>query len=268
MNPESLKRFEQGVIMAGIEQQVEANLDADQVRRLILGLDERQADLDFTVRLVSELAESVAEEVAADESEPPSRLLEYREHGISKYLHPSAIVQALATEPPTRIIEIMGRALKQARLMREGIEKADGTPCEHDGCGCSDAKIHLDLVSRELHREEEPAVSIKAKIHECWCGHGPLKHTRDQGCTAQVHVDEDYATETCECVAYNTTDWTTPRGIQRLEKMVADAVEENARCSVCGHAERNHNSGPGVLPCLPGLGHLVCHACNINHKEG
>lgn len=214
MNPESLKRFEQGVVMAGIEQQVEANLDADQVRRLILGLDERQADLDFTVRLVSDLAESVAEEVAADESEPPSRLLEYWEHGISKYLHPSAIVQALSSEPPSRIVEIMGRALAEARKMAEGADELLDSPCTHEGdCGCSEAKIHLDLVSRP-----EP-------------------------------------------------DWTTPQGIQRLEKMVADAVEENAMCSVCGHPERNHNRGPAVIPCLPGLGHLVCHACNINHKE-
>lgn len=217
MNPESLKRFEQGVIMAGIEQQVEANLDADQVRRLILGLDERQADLDFTVRLVSELAESVAGEVAADEHEPPQRMLKYWLHGKPDFLDPDSIVQALATEPPTRIIEIMGRALKQARLMREGIEKADGTPCEHNGCGCPDAKIHLDNLT----------------------GRG----------------------------RYNGTSWNTPQGIQRLEKMLANAVEENVMCSVCGHPERNHNRGPAAIPCLPGLGYLVCHACNINHKE-
>lgn len=216
MNPESLKRFEQGVVMAGIEQQVEANLDADQVRRLILGLDERQADLDFTVRLVSDLAESVAGEVAADESEPKTYLVLplFEDSGNEGYVYVDELVATLSTEPPSRIVEIMGRALAEARKMAEGADELLNSPCTHEGdCGCSEAKIHLDLVSRP-----EP-------------------------------------------------DWTTPRGIQRLEKMVADAVEENAMCSVCGHPDRNHNRGPDAIPCLPGLGYLACHACNINHKE-
>lgn len=224
------------------------SLDRKQARQVIEDIDCEQADLDFTVEVVTDLAVSVAEEVAADETEV--RLIEVAGYGNRMMSHPDQIVQALATEPPARIVEIMGRALAEARKMAAGAAELMSSPCTHEGdCGCSEARVELDLASR---------------LRECWCGHGPHRHTAQDGCTAAA-AGPQTTTEQCECVAYNTTDWTTPKGIQRLEKLVKEQAQR--MCDGCGHVLSAHNGGEAYNVCLPGFPNEGCMACTMNEKE-
>lgn len=182
---------------------VEQTMDQDEMRAFIAGLDERQADVDFTVDLVTDLAISVSEEVAADEGEKKP-MLQFWAFGKPNYVHPDQVVAALATEPPARIIEIMGRALAEARKMAAGADELLDSPCTHEGdCGCPDGQVELD--------------------------------------------------------------WTTPKGILRLEKTVKKQARSD--CDGCGHALSAHNGGEAYNVCLPGFPNEGCMACTMNEKE-
>lgn len=202
------------------------SLDRKQARQVIEDIDCEQADLDFTVEVVTDLAVSVAEEVAADETEV--RLIEVAGYGNRMMSHPDQIVQALAAEPPARIVEIMGRALAEARKMAAGAAELMNSSCQHDpDCGCSDAQVELDLNRREIHAAQAlGTVTVES---------GP------------------------------NTDWTTPRGIQRLEKLVKEQAQR--MCDGCGHVLSAHNGGEAYNVCLPGFPNEGCMACTMNEKE-
>jgi hypothetical protein len=181
-------------------------LETEDIGRFIVDLDKQQQDVDFTIGVVTELATSLAQELATDEAEVG--LIEVAGYGNRMMVHPEQIVTALATEPPSRIIEIMGRALAEAQKMAKGADELLDSPCMHEGeCGCPEAQFELDLLS-----------------------------------------------------------WSTPKGIQRLDKLVQETSQKN--CTVCEHAASVHNDGRLDL-CLPGLGHLFCMGCaaNTNKEE-
>lgn len=178
------------------------SLDRKQSHQVIVDIDCEQADVDFTVDVVTDLAISVAEEVAADETEVG--LIEVAGYGNRIMSHPDQIVRALATEPPVRIVEIMGRALAEARKMAAGADELLDSPCTHEGdCGCPDGQVELD--------------------------------------------------------------WTTPKGILRLEKTVKKQARSD--CDGCGHALSAHNDGEAYNVCLPGFPNEGCMACTMNEKE-
>lgn len=244
------------------------SLDRKQSHQVIVDIDCEQADVDFTVDVVTDLAISVSEEVAADEGEKKP-MLQFWAFGKPNYVHPDQVVAALATEPPARIIEIMGRALAEARKMAAGADELLDSPCTHEGdCGCSEAQIDMDaLTGRDADWGPvtvENGPDLASALRECWCGHEPRMHTPQDGCIAHVYVDA-LAAEQCECVAYNTADWTTPKGILRLEKLVKKQARSD--CDGCGHVLSAHNGGEAYNVCLPGFPNEGCMACTMNEKE-